>query len=265
MLLKWVGSKRRQLSFILERIPKDIENYVEPFLGGGSVFFAIRKRIKGAVILGDTNAPLMNFYRMVRDTPSELIDQLQRYENNQEEYYSVRERYNDHKHLAGYAENPSTDDLILLAADFYYLNRCGYRGLYREARRDGRFNVPYGHYKSPWRPPDASLVREASVALRYSSLLTWPFAYTISTAPKNSFIYCDPPYTGGFVYGRAIDDRELVSFLGRAREKGSCYAVSGPDEEWLRNLYPNAVAHKIDTRHKIRHGAGHSELLLIGG
>lgn len=271
MLLKWVGSKRRQLPVLLDALPMTMLHYVEPFLGGGSTFFAIWQRVKEAVILGDVNAPLMNFYRMVRDRTDDLIDQVSAggYENDSTHYYMVRERFNAGKDATQYPGDRRGDDLLQLAADFYYLNRCGYRGLYRESK-GGKFNTPYGHYKTPWGGAPAGKFREAATALARASLLTWPFQSTITAAPAGAFIYCDPPYTGGFVYGSAVSDGELAELLQSAKiEKGAGYAISGPDSIGLQGIYPEAETYQIDAMHMIGNGKKcgrrHCELLLIGG
>ena len=68
-------------------IPNEYERYIEPFLGGGAVFFDLEPE---RAIVNDINEKLMNFYSEVRNNYDELAVELRAlqliYEENQEAY-----------------------------------------------------------------------------------------------------------------------------------------------------------------------------------
>lgn len=80
-ILKWAGGKRQILEDIMDKFPtQEINGYHEPFFGGGAVFF--RKMHDKAVTINDVNSRLINFYRIVAEKPDELIEEVQRLNDN---------------------------------------------------------------------------------------------------------------------------------------------------------------------------------------
>ncbi|MGE5577624.1 MAG: DNA adenine methylase, partial [Syntrophothermus sp.] len=138
--LKWAGGKSRlipQLSAFLPSQPFD--GYLEPFVGGGAVFFHVRATLgAGRYTLIDNNAELIHAYRMVRDETDALIHHLEqhRWLHSKGHYYEVRE------------QEPALLEPVERAARFIYLNKTCYNGLYRVNSR-GQFNVPIGAYQNP--------------------------------------------------------------------------------------------------------------------
>ena len=151
LLLKWVGGKTQLLDNIKERLPKEINNYYEIFLGGGSVLFMILNMIKkgdikmkGKVYAYDYNEPLIGVYKNIQNNHEELINEVNKLkeehnsnENKENHYYEIREKYNKLK----------DKKTIESTACFMFLNKTCFRGLYREGPNG--FNVPYGNYKNP--------------------------------------------------------------------------------------------------------------------
>jgi len=129
--LKWAGGKRSLIVRITELFPENYrtKRYHEPFFGGGAVFFELEPE-RGTI--NDVNPKLINFYKVVRDHPHDLIDFASNYRYDEMEYYNRRERFNDPK-------IPSVESAALLL----YLNKTGFNGLYR-VNAKGDFNVPYG-------------------------------------------------------------------------------------------------------------------------
>ena len=184
-ILKWAGGKRQLLGEILPRIPGDMSCYVEPFVGGGAVAFALQPH---RAVLNDANEELINVYRCVRDNPDELVERLEEHEakNSPEYFYTVRAL----DRRPGYELTPFVDR----AARIIYLNRTCFNGLYR-VNAAGQFNVPYGRYKHP-----AIVQKPAIEAMsRYLSdndvtLVCGDYADVLETLPKDAFVYIDPPY-----------------------------------------------------------------------
>lgn len=125
--LKWPGGKRWLIPHLRTLFSGwQFERYVEPFLGGGAVYFSF---LPERVILSDINADLINAYWQVRDHPKELVDRLQQLPVNKQTYLEIR------------ASDPS--DSIERGVRFLYLNRTAFAGVYR-LDKHGHFNVPFG-------------------------------------------------------------------------------------------------------------------------
>jgi DNA adenine methylase len=180
MILKWLGGKRRIVAAIKEILPKNLElrGYHEPFLGGGAVLFSVKPN-RGTA--NDVNPRLINFYRVVRDYPRELIDEAKRFRYDKEIYYLLRDKFNTE------SLSPVED-----AGIFLYLNKTGYNGLYR-VNSSGLFNVPFGRYKNPNIVSEAKIL-EASRVLRKVDLRCEDFSYVIDEAKEGDIVYMDPPY-----------------------------------------------------------------------
>ncbi len=179
-ILKWAGGKRSLIQAILATFPPDYEEraYHEPFLGGGALFFTVKPR-RGTV--NDVNPRLINFYRVVRDEPDQLIEEALKYPYDRDTYYQLRDRFNEG------GLQPVEDAALLL-----YLNKTGYNGLYRVNSR-GVFNVPFGTYKNPTIVPEEDIL-SASEALSCVEIRNEDFSYLLDAAHEGDIIYLDPPY-----------------------------------------------------------------------
>src|SRR5713226_10143568 len=179
--LRWAGGKQQLKRTLLAFLPLDVteRTYREPFLGGGSLFFALQPK---AAILSDANEHLIKCYELVRDQP-ELVARYLRFhalKNTKAHYYRVREEYNNSEFSAAQA------------ARFIYLNKTCFNGIFR-VNSKGKFNVPYGRKESPAIPDEAKLVRVAA-ALKSASLHASSFEQALDGAARGDFIYLDPPY-----------------------------------------------------------------------
>ena len=224
--LRWPGGKRKLLPEILEHLPDRIDRYHEPFVGGGAVFFALADRI-GSAVLSDTNADLVNAYRVVRDSLPELEDALADHaaqHHDPDYYYRVRDG--------------DADGAIASAARFVYLNTTCFNGLQR-FNQDGRFNVARGT-----RPGSSVLnrpvLRAASRALRKARLVVMDFEH--AAPPGADFVYCDPPYDGTFAGYTADgfgdgDQVRLRDAAMRWSAAGAAVLLSNADTPFVRELY----------------------------
>ena len=180
-IIKWVGGKRQLLPSILERIPKTFNQYFEPFIGGGALFFELNK--KGSTI-SDYNKDLINLYKIVKNNPIELIEDLQKHINSSEYYYKIRE--------LDRTEDFSSLSPIEKASRLIFLNKTCFNGLYR-VNKKGQFNVPYGKYKNPqW--IDEENILKASELFKKTKILNGDFEIIKPLIKKGDFIYLDPPY-----------------------------------------------------------------------
>lgn len=204
-VLKWAGGKSKLIPEIESRFPKDIEKeittYIEPFIGGGAVFFHIMNEYKfKKVIINDINKELVLMYKVLKEKPYELIEILERKQNEynnlnsieekSELFYSIREEFNKGKGSISY-------DIIDIkevehASYMIFLNKSCFNGLYRENKK-GLFNVPFGK-KEKINTFEKTNILSASNALQDVIILNGDFEGVERYINDKSFIYMDPPY-----------------------------------------------------------------------
>ena len=238
--LRWAGGKQWISYQLAELIPGNIGTYYEPFLGGGALFFATRPE---RAVLSDVNPRLPEAYRALRDELQETIAVLKGWANEKETYYKVRAM--------------AYETTAYRAAQFIYLNRTCWNGLYR-VNRQGRFNVPFGNHRRAVFGADHLL--EISEALQNASVLCCDFEAVVEGGRQGDFFYFDPPYTSlhaqnGFrQYNEKLFGWQDQVRLGRIAtilaERGCRVVVSNASHESILGLYPG-FSHKLVTRHSI--------------
>jgi DNA adenine methylase len=180
--LKWVGGKRQLIPALSPHLRVAGKRYVEPFVGGGAVFFHLRSQglLERDCVLADANAELINVYRCVQGRVEALIRRLRVHQKKHaaEYYYGMR------------AQSFTPD--VEGAARTIYLNRTGFNGLYR-VNSKGVFNVPMGRYTNP-AICDERKLRLASAALDGVHIACQDFATTLGDCAAGTFLYLDPPY-----------------------------------------------------------------------
>ena len=230
--LRWTGSKNWFIKEECRRfIPARYNNYHEPFLGGGAVFFGLNQ--PNQVFLNDLNWELVNTYVQIRDNLELVISALKRYVNSREDYYRVREM----QCRANYSK----------AAKFIYLNRTSFNGIYRVNWR-GVYNVPYG------KRPNVDIVtennlREVNKKLQKATLSSEDFYNTLQHIQKGDLVYLDPPYTvahehNGFIeYNSKLfsweDQLKLVEYIQEVKRKKAFFILSNAEHFEVRKLYHN--------------------------
>jgi len=232
--LKWPGGKRWIVTFLQKYIePTKIDNYFEPFLGGGAVFFGFELNRS---ILSDKNEQLINTYKIVKENPDELICAIKKIDIDKNTYYKIRDTIFESE--------------IDKAASFIYLNRLAFGGMYR-VNQKGKFNVPFGgDGRSTNLLWEKDIIKLASKKLLNTELHTRDFNDSLSIAKKGDLVFCDPPYTvchnaNGFQrYNENIfgwkDQIKLAQACLSASEKGVKIIVSNAAHESIKNLYyPN--------------------------
>ncbi|PHP67413.1 DNA methyltransferase [Zhengella mangrovi] len=227
--LKWAGGKRWLFPELQKHLPERFGKYFEPFLGGGSIFFALQPE---RAVLSDLNADLVELYQALRDDPDGILKLLKVHHQNHSKnhYYDVR------------ANVPKTS--LERAARTLYLNRTCFNGLYRVNKR-GDFNVPIGTKTSVVFPDET--FAECSAALKCADIRVSDFEPVIDEAARGDLVYVDPPYTvahnmNGFVkYNDNIfswaDQLRLRDAIARAVERGAMVLVSNANHESIKELY----------------------------
>ena len=176
--LRWAGSKRKSLATLIARMPPRVRTYVEPFAGSACLAFSVDAE---RLILGDINPRLVEFYTYLKAAPQTLWQQYIELEARPEAYYEVRAAFNSA------APSPKR------AAQFLYLNRNCFNGLYR-VNAAGAFNVPWGGDKVG-KPLTSEELVAASNLLQRADLLCDDFENVVQHAlNEQTFVYLDPPY-----------------------------------------------------------------------
>jgi DNA adenine methylase len=186
--VKWVGGKRQLLAEITPLIPEAFTRYIEPFTGGGAVFFSLSKRLLDDHIpawLNDINPELINAYQVVRDRPDVLLADLHTHIHSKEYFSSIRGLDRQEGGLSSLTP-------VQRASRFIYLNRTAFNGLYR-VNAKGQFNVPFGRYKNP-AIADADTIYRCSKALQKVKISCSSFDTLLPQTKEGDFIYLDPPY-----------------------------------------------------------------------
>jgi DNA adenine methylase len=255
--LKWAGGKTQLLQQYEDLLPKRFQNYYEPFLGGGAIFFRLFETKHPPVrsFLMDINLELINTYRCVKSDVQALIDQLMIHQQQhcKDYYYGIRSQQADPR---GWFEQGNN---VERAARFIYLNKTCFNGLYRENLK-GHFNVPMGSYKNP---PilAAEVLYAASFALTNAQIEAQSFEVIAEHATTaKDFVYFDPPYfpisdTSKFTsYSKdsfSAEDqirlRDTFKALAKRRVK---VMLSNSDCPFIRDLYQDFNIHTIQaSRH----------------
>lgn len=208
--LKWVGGKTQLLNHIISKFPDEMNNYHEPFIGGGSVLLALlwlinnnKSTIKGKVYAYDSNESLINLYNHIQSSKDELYECIIKYINEfnditgdivnrnpicmedavtskESYYYYLRKIYNS-----------TPLNTIQRSALFLFLNKTCFRGLYREG--PSGFNVPYGHYKNP-SIITKETIDNVSELIKNVVFKACDFTDSLKNIEEGDFVYIDPPY-----------------------------------------------------------------------
>ncbi len=237
--LKWAGGKQKLLAQYDAYFPTKFNRYLEPFVGGGAVFFHLWStgRLCKRILLFDRNEELANAYHAVRDRLEELIGLLAMHgkKHSKEYYYEIRELDRQNVNLGD----------VERAARTIYLNRTCYNGLYR-VNSKGEFNVPMGSYEDPNILCD-NVLRSANVALQEVRVEVEDFRGIVHGAQAGDFLYFDPPYdpvskTASFTNYTAAsftdeDQRDLAHTFALLAEKGCLCMLSNSHTPFVLDLY----------------------------
>lgn len=233
-ILKWAGGKSFLSKQIIEFLPKKIGNYIEPFFGGGALFFSLENY--ETALLSDVNSELVHLYCVVRDCPEELMGALDKYSISYSEkfYYQLR------------AHVPH--DAIEKAARTIFLNKTGFNGLYRQNSK-GEFNVPFGKREKCPRLYVRQNLLDVSQKLKRALLMCSDFEGVIDHANQGDVVYCDPPYipltqTSSFTSysldGFSIEEHvRLRDACVRASKRGAFVMISNSSTAMTADLYGN--------------------------
>ena len=244
-ILKWAGGKTQMLGDLLPKVPSSYGRYIEPFFGGGAMFFALQPE---QAIIADSNPELINLYRQVANHVDDVICQLKKYENTQEMFYAVRGQ--------DWTMLPEAE----AAARTIFLNKTCFNGLYR-VNKKGQFNVPFGKYKNP-KICDEEGLKAASAALKKAEIVCGDYLLVLEHyAQPGDFVFLDPPYLpiseySGFKrYTKEQfyeeDHVELAKMVKTLHERGCHVILTNSNHPLVHELYAPFTIDVIQTKRHI--------------
>lgn len=272
--LKWAGGKTQLLSQFECYYPKElkecnIQKYIEPFFGGGALFFELAQKYNIKIAyLYDINEELILTNKVVQEDPKALIKELKKYserykifsdEEREKFFYEIRGNYNSQLKKINYEE--FSKNWIKRAAQIIFLNKTCYNGLFR-LNRKGEFNVPFGRYKAPKILDEENILRVSKI-LEIAKIIKGDFELCEKMIDENTFIYFDPPYrpisqTSSFTSFSKYNFREseqirLSIFFARIDKKyGAKLMLSNSDptnqntdDQFFEERYKGYNIHKV--------------------
>ncbi len=230
-ILKWAGGKTQLLEHLLPKIPKEYNKYIEPFFGGGALFFALKPHNS---IIADSNPELINLYRVIAKDVNSLISELKNLKNEKDFFYDMRK-----KEFSELSE-------IAAAARTIFLNKTAFNGLYR-VNKKGQFNVPFGYYKNP-KILDEDQLLAASKLLKKTKILLGDFKDVLcENAKKGDFIFLDPPYLPVSKFSdfkrytkeqfHEKDQISLANLVNKLSKKGCHILLTNSNHPLIHELY----------------------------
>lgn len=243
-VLRWAGSKKRQLVKLLPFVPPSFNTYIEPFSGSACLYFALSPRRS---LLNDLNARLMNFYKCARRFPEEVFDFANSLPRVESSYYEARRNLH------------AQTDPIKSAGYFFYLNRNCFNGIYRVNKR-GDFNVPFAADRVPPYPARDAFARSMR-KMRTTKLTSDDFEIICRKHAKpGDFVYLDPPYyhpsSRVFTEYTASDFTEvdfsrLRKLLVALNKRGVHFLLSYPDSALTRELKLEWASQSIEINRSV--------------
>lgn len=263
--MKWVGGKTQIIGEVMALFPKEMNNYHEPFLGGGSVLFALLAHVRngtikvsGKIHASDLNSNLISLYQNIQSDPDGIIAEVRKLSDEFAEcraepvnrkaatleaalgspesyYFWTRARFN------ALQDRTSLEASAMLL----FMNKTCFRGVYREGPNG--FNVPFGNYKNPC-ILDADHIRTVSALIKDVVFTHCAFDACLSKIEPGDFVYLDPPYapeTGtSFVSytsdGFNLDDHNrLFKLCAEMKAKNVRMVISNADVQLVRDAFPS--------------------------
>lgn len=177
--VKWVGGKRQMIDELISLVPKHYNNYIEPFFGGGALFFYLQPK---DAIINDLNSEITNSMYVIKtkyDSLISLLDEFTR-KHNETFYYEIR--------------NENSNDKLIKAARFIYLNKAGFNGMYR-VNKNNQFNVPFGK-KEKINLYNVDNLSKINKLLNNNNIKIFNKSYKdiLENVQPNDFVFLDPPY-----------------------------------------------------------------------
>lgn len=199
-MIKYRGGKSKELSHFINHMPNEYSRYIEPFLGGGALYFYLQPEKS---IINDINYRVYSFYKEMQEkypTARIQLDKLQKiYEENQSSYDATKKEHPEerveNKNEALYYKmremfNHKIDMEYLESVVYFFINKTAYSGMIRY-NANGEYNVPFGRYKNF----NTKLISDEHYKLlQRTEIYNYDYSRIFEMSEKDDFIFLDPPY-----------------------------------------------------------------------
>lgn len=239
-IVKWSGGKKDELKNILPHIPQDFDTYLEPFIGGGAVYFHLQPK---KAVINDVHKELIDLYQSVKNEHSkDIYDFMSKHPNEEETYYKVR--------------SYKPENVLENAQRFYYLRKTCFRGMLRYNNK-GEFNIPFGRYKTYnfddiLNPQYEELLKNTEI---YNTSFEEIFDNYNST---ENFMFLDPPYDSEFTdYGYCSFGRDEQIKLANCFKQTEirCLMIIGKTP-FIEELYKDYIVDEYDKKYRFKLHSG---------
>jgi DNA adenine methylase len=240
-LVKWSGGKGDEIEVFKEYFPKKYDIYLEPFVGGASVYFHIQPP---KAVISDVHEELIDLYVSIKNGKGEEIHSfMEKTPNEETVYYYIRDEY-------------PVSSILESAQRFYYQRKTCFRGMLRYNKK-GKFNIPFGKYKTI--NYSALKNKKYENILQGTEVLCKSFEYIFENYndPKN-FMFLDPPYDSVFTeYGYCSfgkEDHIKLNTLFK-QTKIKCLMIIGKTD-FICDLYKDYICGEYDKKYRFKLYAG---------
>lgn len=277
--LKWAGGKSQLINQIKTYLPQQLQQgtiskYVEPFVGGGAIFFFMSKNFQlREFFIADTNRDLILTYKTIQQDVEALIELLSDVQYKYHQMSSEQQKAYFYNTRMTFNENLGAIDISIVnhqslrrAAQLIFLNRTCFNGLYR-VNSKGEFNVPLGSYKNP-KICDAENLRSVAKTLVNTDIHYGDFTACRSFIDQQAFVYFDPPYRpisktasfNSYSKGRFNDgeQKRLATFCKLVNDTGAKLMLSNsdphnenPQDNFFQASYTGFTIRKVSARRAI--------------
>jgi DNA adenine methylase len=252
-LIKWSGGKSDEIKMFEKYFPENYDKYIEPFVGGGSVYFYLNPN---NAVISDVHVELIHLYKCIGNGKGpEIYEFMNQSPNDEDTYYQIRDEM-------------QVNDELDSAKRFYYQRKTCFRGMLRY-NKYGKFNIPFGRYKTI--NYSDLMNNKYELLLSRTEILNKDFEYIFNNYnDENNFMFLDPPYDSEFTdygycqFGREEQQKLALCFkntkikclmvIGKTdfiQELYNGYIVDEYDKKYKFKLYDNRVGDEINTKHLV--------------
>jgi len=242
-IIKYLGGKYKEIPNFIDYIPKEFNTYIEPFIGGGALYFYLEPK---KAIINDINEKLITFYSTIKNNHLQLNQEINKIidkynsstmENNKIFYYYMRNRFNNN------------DNVYLDATIYYFINKTCFSGLSR-INSSGKFNVPFSYYDKI----NNNITEKHINLLKNTQIYNVDYSQILRKAKKDDFIFIDPPYPNSYnkyANNDVFDEQEQIRLATNFKNL-SCKSLMIINETALtKELYKKYIYKSYNKRYAI--------------